>query len=66
MKPQKIYILGTTGSGKSTLARQISKITGLAHYGLDWIVYKDHKTWKTKYSEKVRDKKLKELLKKKK
>jgi len=66
MKTSKIYILGSTGSGKTTLANKISKITNLTHYGLDWIVYKDHHAWKTKYSEKTRDKKLHELLKKKK
>lgn len=66
MRYKKIFILGTTGSGKSTLARQISKITNLTHYGLDWIVYKDHNAWNIKYTEKIRDKKLKKLIKKKK
>lgn len=68
MKPNynRIFILGTTGSGKSTLAGKISKIIGLTHYGLDWIVYRDHNTWNVKYSNKIRDKKLKELVEKKK
>jgi adenylate kinase family enzyme len=66
MKYNRIFILGTTGSGKSTLARRISKKTNLPHYGLDWIVYSDHNSWKTKYNEKIRDKKLKQLINKRK
>ena len=65
LKYNRIFIVGTAGSGKSTLAKQISVMTDLTHYGLDWIVYKDTKHWKIKYSDRIRDKKLKELLKKK-
>lgn len=66
MHYRKIFILGTTGSGKSTLARQISEITNLIHYSLDWIVYSDNIFWKKKYTKKTRDKKLKKLLLKRK
>jgi len=64
MKINKIFILGITASGKTTLAKKISKKTNLTHYGLDWIVYK--KNWEIKHNEKTRDKKLKEIIKKKK
>jgi adenylate kinase family enzyme len=62
--PNKIYIIGIMGSGKTTLSRKLSHITKIKHYSLDDI-YHVVKFTKKRSSE-AREKKLNELLKKKK
>jgi len=62
MKDNRIYIFGLTASGKTTLAKDISKIKGIKIYPTDEMVYK--KKWDLKYSEKTRNKKLRDVHKK--
>ena len=64
MKHNKIFIIGTMGSGKTTLAERLSKELKIRHYGLDDVYYSKKYTKKRK--EDVRERKLNELLKKKK
>jgi len=63
-KLDRIYILGTVGSGKSSLAKRLSKLLGASHYDLDNLVWT--KTLRKKFSEKTRDKKFNNLIKKRK
>jgi len=63
MVTKKIFILGTVGSGKSTLAKRISNKLKIPTHDLDHIFFA--KTFNKKRNEKSRDKKFKELCKKK-
>ena len=65
MKYNKILISGGIGAGKTTLANNLSKILKIKNYELDNLVYKRRDTH-LKNSLKVRNKKLHEILKKKK
>lgn len=65
MKYNKILIIGTIGAGKTTFARKLSKLLKIKNYELDNIVYKRRDVHE-QYPPKVRDKKLKSILKRKK
>ena len=65
MKYNKILILGGIGSGKTTLGRKLSKILKIKHSQLDNIVYKKRNAYE-KHKPKIRDKKVKRILKRKK
>jgi len=60
----RIWILGGTNSGKTTFAKKISKKLRLRYYATDFMKY--NKDFSKKLSEKLRDKKIKELARKKK
>lgn len=64
MKTNKVLIFGVTGSGKTTLARKLSDKLETRSYTTDDFIYKND--WKSRYSEKTRDEKLKTVAKKKK
>lgn len=61
MKPKKILIWGGCGHGKTTLARTISKKTGIPHFDLDNVTFKEKGF--EKVTDDVRDERLKKLLK---
>jgi len=65
MKYNKILIVGAIGSGKTTLAKKLSKMLKIKRYELDDIAYKKRATYE-KQKPKVRDNKVKSILKKKK
>ncbi len=65
MKYNKILIVGGIGSGKTTLANKISKMLKIKNYELDNIVYKRRDIYE-KYKPKIRDRKIKSILKRKK
>ena len=62
--PNRIYIIGTMGSGKTTIAKKLSENLKIKHYPLDDIYHVVKFT--KKRSPEAREKKLNELLKKKK
>ena len=64
MKYNKILIVGGIGSGKTTLASKLSKILNIKNYELDNIAYK-RRDIHEKQKPKIRDKKVKSLLKRK-
>ncbi len=65
IKYNKILIVGPIGSGKTTLANKISKMLKIKAYELDDITYKKRENFE-KHKPKIRDKKIKSILKKKK
>lgn len=64
MKYNKILIVGGIGSGKTTLASKLSKILNIKHHELDDIAY-IRRDIHEKRKPRVRDKKVKSLLKRK-
>jgi|TARA_Y100000294_G_C8385332_1_gene268484 adenylate kinase family enzyme len=65
MRYDKILIVGGIGAGKTTLAKKISKILKIKNYELDNIAYKRRDIHK-KQKPKIRDDKVKSILKNKK
>lgn len=65
MKYNKILIVGAIGSGKTTLANKLSKMLNIKNYELDNITYKRRDIYE-KYKPRIRDKKVKSILKRKK
>lgn len=60
----RIYIIGISGSGKTYLASRLSKILKIKTYDLDEIVLKKNSFQKV--SEKIRDSRVKSIIKRKK
>lgn len=65
MNTEKILIVGGIGSGKTTLAKKLSKMLKIKNYELDNIAYK-RRDIHEKQKPKIRNKKLKSILKRKK
>jgi len=63
-KYDRIFITGVSSSGKTFLASRISKILDIKSYDLDNLVFK--KNCYDRICEKLRDKKLKKIIKRKK
>lgn len=60
--PRKIHIIGSVGSGKTTLAKELSELSGAAHFELDNVVWERSPAGDIRRSDKQKREILKEII----